>query len=88
MSPAERSYDALGLMKQLGEQSASAFADAQAVLGDETPETLLKKKNLRNENADKESTNISNGEPEHHSPMGSNIMVRLPIYSLTVYLQH
>lgn len=74
MSPAERSYDALGLMKQLSEQTASAFANAQAVLGDETPETILKKKSLRNENGEKESTNVSNCEPEHHSLTASNIM--------------
>ncbi|GFP94470.1 myb-related protein 3r-1 [Phtheirospermum japonicum] len=44
LSPGERSYDAIGLMKQLGEQTAEAFADAQNVLGDETPDTIMKGK--------------------------------------------
>ncbi|CAA2934810.1 Hypothetical predicted protein [Olea europaea subsp. europaea] len=47
MSPGDRSYDAIGLMKQLGEQTAAAFADAQEILGDETPKTILKEKCLK-----------------------------------------
>ncbi|EPS72406.1 hypothetical protein M569_02355, partial [Genlisea aurea] len=43
VSPGECSYDAIGLMKQLGEHTAATFADAQEVLGDETPETIMKK---------------------------------------------
>lgn len=43
MSPGDKSYDALGLMKHLSEHSAPAFAHAQEVLGSDTPETLLKK---------------------------------------------
>lgn len=44
VSPRERSYDALGLMKQLSEHTATAYATAQEVLGDETPDSLLTKK--------------------------------------------
>lgn len=44
VSPRERSYDALGLMKQLSEHTATAYATAQEVLGDETPDSILKKK--------------------------------------------
>ncbi|KAI3687084.1 hypothetical protein L1987_80775 [Smallanthus sonchifolius] len=44
MSPGERSYDALGLMKQLSEHTASAYANAREVLGDETPDSILKKR--------------------------------------------
>ncbi|XAR69309.1 hypothetical protein NMG60_11000848 [Bertholletia excelsa] len=40
-------YDAIGLMKQLSEHTAATFADAQEVLGDETPETILKEKQSR-----------------------------------------
>ncbi|XP_024964225.1 transcription factor MYB3R-4-like isoform X1 [Cynara cardunculus var. scolymus] len=43
-SPGERSYDALGLMKQLSEHTASAYANAQEILGDETPDSILKKR--------------------------------------------
>ncbi|PWA45954.1 Homeodomain-like protein [Artemisia annua] len=46
-SPSERSYDALGLMKQLSKQSASAYANAREVLGDETPDFLLNKRLLQ-----------------------------------------
>lgn len=44
VSPRERSYDALGLMKQLSEHTGPAYATAQEVLGDETPDSILKKK--------------------------------------------
>ncbi|XP_057810429.1 transcription factor MYB3R-1-like [Salvia miltiorrhiza] len=54
LSPGEGSYDAIGLMKQLGEQTAGAFADAQKVLGDETPETIMKGKCLTNHDEEKE----------------------------------
>ncbi|MFS8002674.1 putative transcription factor MYB-HB-like family [Helianthus anomalus] len=43
-SPGERSYDALGLMKQLSEHTASAYANAREVLGDETPDSVLKRR--------------------------------------------
>nr|XP_043639348.1 transcription factor MYB3R-4 [Erigeron canadensis] len=43
-SPGEKSYDALGLMKQLSERTASAYANAREVLGDETPDSILKKR--------------------------------------------
>ncbi|CAA7025466.1 unnamed protein product [Microthlaspi erraticum] len=46
MSPGERSYDAIGLMKHLSEHTATAYADALEVLGNDTPETILKKRQL------------------------------------------
>lgn len=52
LSPGDRSYDAIGLMKQLSEHTAAAFADAQEVLGDETPETILKGRCSKNQNLD------------------------------------
>ncbi|XP_058201740.1 transcription factor MYB3R-1-like [Rhododendron vialii] len=52
LSPRDRSYDAIGLMKQLSEHTAAAFADAQEVLGDETPETILKGRCSKNQNLD------------------------------------
>ncbi|KAK1407970.1 hypothetical protein QVD17_39598 [Tagetes erecta] len=44
VSPRERSCDALGLMKHLSEHTATAYATAQEVLGDETPDSILKKR--------------------------------------------
>ncbi|KAL2517699.1 Myb-related protein 3R-1 [Abeliophyllum distichum] len=55
MSPGDRSYDAIGLMKQLGEQTAAAFADAQEILGDETPKTILKEKCLKKQEEEKDN---------------------------------
>ncbi|XP_042064886.1 transcription factor MYB3R-1-like [Salvia splendens] len=54
LTPGDGSYDAIGLMKQLGEQTAGAFADAQKVLGDETPETIMKGKCVTNPDGEKE----------------------------------
>ena len=76
MSPGDRSYDALGLMKQLSEHTASAFANAQEVLGDETPETILKKSS-KILNADKQQNDLLKCQQEHHSTVGSNVMVWL-----------
>lgn len=42
MSPGDRSYDAIGLMKQISEQTAAAYANAQEVLENEAPKTLRK----------------------------------------------
>ncbi|KAK4757835.1 hypothetical protein SAY87_019136 [Trapa incisa] len=51
ISPGERSYDALGLMKHVSEHSASAFASAEEVLGNETPkQTTINVGNLDQQN--------------------------------------
>ncbi|XP_057466669.1 transcription factor MYB3R-1-like isoform X1 [Actinidia eriantha] len=55
MSPKDTSYDAIGLMKQLSEHTAAAFADAQEVLGDETPETILKQRCFNGQKLDQEN---------------------------------
>ncbi|KAL8537174.1 hypothetical protein ACS0TY_012381 [Phlomoides rotata] len=68
-SPRDRSYDAIGLMKQLGEQTASAFADAQEVLGGETPQSLLKQKC-----STKHEAETDNSQTEHHSLSASAFM--------------
>ncbi|WOG81393.1 hypothetical protein DCAR_0100540 [Daucus carota subsp. sativus] len=60
-SPGERSYDAIGLMKQLSEHNAATFADAQEVLGDETPDSLLKKRCSDKEKGDSTSNIITEG---------------------------
>ncbi|KAK1367748.1 Myb-related protein like [Heracleum sosnowskyi] len=59
MSPGERSYDAIGLMKQLSEHTAAAFADAQEVLGDETPDSILKKRCSNKEKVDSTSNIVT-----------------------------
>lgn len=75
MSPGDQGYDAIGLMKQLGEQTASAFADAQEILGDETPETIMKGKCIKNWEADKENIGSPNCQTAHRSLSTSNVLV-------------
>ncbi|KAK1372482.1 transcription factor MYB3R-1 [Heracleum sosnowskyi] len=60
-SPGARSYDAIGLMKQLSEHTAATFADAQEVLGDETPDSLLKKRCPDKEKVDSTSIVLTEG---------------------------
>ncbi|KAE8735227.1 Myb-related protein 3R-1 [Hibiscus syriacus] len=69
ISPAERSYDAIGLMKQLREHTAAAYSDALEVLGNVTPESIAKGRCSKNRNVDKE-----NNRPENHSHLASNIL--------------
>ncbi|KAG7545323.1 Homeobox-like domain superfamily [Arabidopsis suecica] len=69
MSPGERSYDAIGLMKHLSEHSATAYADALEVLGNDTPETILKKRQL--------NKSIQGKENQHqpHDQLGNRSQV-------------
>nr|AAP88356.1 At4g32740 [Arabidopsis thaliana] len=69
MSPGERSYDAIGLMKHLSEHSATAYADALEVLGNDTPESILKKRQL--------NKSIQGKENQHqpHDQLGNRSQV-------------
>lgn len=71
-SPGDQSYDAIGLMKQLGEQTAGAFAEAQEVLGDETPQSLLKGKCFTK--VEHENGYTPNTQRDHHSVSPSSLM--------------
>ncbi|XP_023535442.1 transcription factor MYB3R-1-like [Cucurbita pepo subsp. pepo] len=51
-SPKGRSFDAIGLMKQVSERTAAACANAHEVLGNETPETLLKGTSMKHLHCD------------------------------------
>jgi len=68
MSPGDRSYDAIALMKQLSEHTASAYADALEVLGKDTPESMLKERRRSND---------QNGDEENRSHLASNVLVCL-----------
>ncbi|KAL7112147.1 hypothetical protein ACP275_05G134000 [Erythranthe tilingii] len=76
LSPGDRSYDAIGLMKQLGEQTAGALADAQDVMGGDTPETIMMgKSSVNQEEEEKENNNCSPNSPKQHdSILASNFM--------------
>ena len=59
MSPADKSYDAIGLMKQLSGHTSAAYADALEVLGNETPESIVKgRRSSNNPNVDKENNHL------------------------------
>ncbi|GAV91103.1 Myb_DNA-binding domain-containing protein [Cephalotus follicularis] len=73
MSPRDRSYDAIGLMKQLSEHTAGAYADALEVLGCETPDTILKERQSSDQNMDQEKYNLSHNKLENHSHLASNV---------------
>ncbi|KAA3458003.1 myb-related protein B-like [Gossypium australe] len=70
MSPPDRSYDAIGLMKQLSEHTAATYADALEVLGNETPESIVKGRRSNNSKMDKE-----NNQMETQSHLASDILV-------------
>ncbi|KAG2243895.1 hypothetical protein Bca52824_094270 [Brassica carinata] len=67
MSPGDRSYDAIGLMKHLSEHTATAYADALEVLGNDTPETILKKRQLNKSIQGKENQHWSHDQLENRS---------------------
>lgn len=75
MSPGDRSYDALGLMKQLSDYTAPTYADALEVLGNETPETLVKQRRANNPNIDTENSCMPQSQTESRSHLSSNILV-------------
>nr|URY18752.1 MYB protein [Zanthoxylum bungeanum] len=74
MSPGDRSYDALGLMKQLSEHTAAAYADALEVLGNESSEKLVSERNSKNPNSDQEIGHFPENEHES-SHLDSNVMM-------------
>lgn len=89
MSPGDTSYDALGLMKHLSEQSAAAYATAQEVLGNDTAETVSKKKNLNHQNPGQENC-ILNQQMKNCSSTGSTLPVQFSSFSdttLFIYLR-
>ncbi|GAB2275685.1 hypothetical protein Dimus_010439 [Dionaea muscipula] len=72
MSPMERSYDAIGLMKQINVQSADAYADAREVLGNDTPESILKQRCLKDQCMEQENNDVQDSEHGCHH-LSSNI---------------
>ncbi|KAJ0031985.1 hypothetical protein Pint_12799 [Pistacia integerrima] len=74
MSPGERSYDAIGLMKQLSEHTAAAYADALEVLGNETSEKTVDEGNTKNLSLDQENDHVTHNEQELDH-LASNILM-------------
>ncbi|KAK4277017.1 hypothetical protein QN277_015087 [Acacia crassicarpa] len=55
MSPGDRSYDAIGLMKQVKEQTAAAYANAQEILDSVTPKAKDSSENVRDTDQEKDN---------------------------------
>lgn len=66
MSPGDRSYDAIGLLKQISEHTAATYANAQEILVNETPKALQK-----------DNYQGSPNQPGNHSQLASNALVKL-----------
>lgn len=79
MSPGDRSYDAIGLMKQVSEQSAAAYANAQEVLGNETPKTLMKEKCTTRGNLDRENSHAPHDHLGNRSHLAPNVLTECRI---------
>lgn len=77
MSPGDRSYDAIGLMKQISEQTAAAYANAQEVLESGTPKTLLK------EIFNRDTQEQDNNQQGTRSNLPQNILVRQVLHTHT-----
>lgn len=74
MSPGDRSYDAIGLMKEVGEHTAAACANAQEVLGNETPQSLLKGRRGKYENQNKGKNHLTNSLQGVRSTLAPDIL--------------
>lgn len=74
MSPGDTSYDAIGLLRQVSEQSAAAYANAQEVLGNETPKTLLNEKCTNHGNLDWDSNHQRRSHRRNSSHLAPNVL--------------
>uniref|UniRef100_A0A0R0FQH1 MYB/HD-like transcription factor n=1 Tax=Glycine max TaxID=3847 RepID=A0A0R0FQH1_SOYBN len=74
MSPGDRSYDALGLLKHISEQTAATYANAQEILGNETPKALPKDASENDKDKDHEN-NYPVNQSGNHSQLPSNALI-------------
>ncbi|KAF8388975.1 hypothetical protein HHK36_025659 [Tetracentron sinense] len=79
MSPGDRSYDAIGLMRQLSEHTAPAVAEAQEVLAKENLELPLKERRSSDQNSAQENNHFPDNEVENFIPLllGALVMTGL-----------
>ncbi|MED6144230.1 hypothetical protein PIB30_013837 [Stylosanthes scabra] len=75
MSSGNRSCDAIGLMKQISEQNASTYANAQEVLENETPKASSKNVPGKDKDGDQEEDNDLQKQPAKHSQAASNALI-------------
>ncbi|KAG7965910.1 hypothetical protein I3843_08G024600 [Carya illinoinensis] len=74
MSPGDRSYDAIGLMKHISEHSAAAYANAQEVLGNETPKTLKRGKCNSHGSRDQENSRVPHSHHGNRSHLAPTVL--------------
>ncbi|XP_042488182.1 transcription factor MYB3R-1-like isoform X2 [Macadamia integrifolia] len=74
MSPGERSYDAIGLMKQLSEHTAAAVAEAQEILASENPGVPSKERLSTDQNSAREYNHFSDDELENLIPLPCGVL--------------
>lgn len=79
MSPGDRSYDAIGLMKQINEQTAAQYASAHEILGNETPKALPKGKSRNDGDEDREDIDPNNKRGDC-SQSASSALVKLNLF--------
>ncbi|XP_010254092.1 PREDICTED: myb-related protein 3R-1-like isoform X2 [Nelumbo nucifera] len=72
LSPGDRSYDAIGLMRQLSEHTAAALAEAQEVLASENTEIYLKEERQSDQNLAQES--FVDNEKEIHVSLSPGVL--------------
>ena len=75
MSPGDRSYDALGLLKHISDQTAATYANAQEILANGTPKALPKDASENDKDRDHENNYPAN-QPGNHSQLASNALVK------------
>ncbi|ESW09177.1 hypothetical protein PHAVU_009G106700 [Phaseolus vulgaris] len=76
MSPGDRSYDAIGLMKQINEQTAAQYASAHAILGNETPKALPRGKSRNDGDEDRDDIDPNNQHGDHSQSASSALVER------------
>ncbi|CAJ1973866.1 unnamed protein product [Sphenostylis stenocarpa] len=76
MSPGDRSFDAIGLMKQINEQTAAQYASAHEILGNETPKALTKDKSRNVGDEDRENIDPNNQHGNHSQSDSSALVER------------
>lgn len=62
----ERSYDAIGLLKQVGEQTAATYENAQELLKNDTPKAVPQ-----------DASGNDNSPSANNSKLNSNALVKL-----------
>lgn len=83
VSPGMRSYDAIGLMRQMNEHTASAFANAREILTSEDLEMPSETKVGNNQSSSPETNDFPHNEQENKVP---GALVSFHFLTIYVYL--